>query len=151
MKAVIEADKSNVKYGITIEATDITEEKQFVMSMLQASIKAPGAEGVGLDISDAIIIQDMIMQRQNFRRIGLIIGYKMAKKEQQAIANKQKMIELQGEQIKQPELIKAQVQQQEQQFEMQKMERQFYFDYILKYTVPPGAPIPQQQTTGNKV
>ena len=147
MKAVIEADKSNVKYGITIEATDITEEKQFVMSMLQASIKAPGTEGTGLDISDVIIIQDMIMQRQNFRRIGLIIGYKMAKKEQQAIANKQKMIELQGEQIKQPELIKAQVQQQEQQFEMQKMERQFYFDYILKYTVPPGAPIPQQQTT----
>jgi hypothetical protein len=160
MKAIIDADKNHVKYGITIEATDITEEKQFVLAMLQASIKAPGSEGTGLDISDAIIIQDMIMQRQNFRRIGLIIGYKMAKKERQAIANKQKMIELQGEQIKQPEMIKAQVQQQNQQFEMQKLEmehalklqeneRQFYFDYILKYTVPPGAPIPQQQITGN--
>ena len=151
MRSIVEADKNNVKYGITIEATDITEEKQFVLAMLQASIKAPGSEGTGLDISDAIIIQDMIMQRQNFRRIALIIGYKMAKKEQQAIANKQRMIELQGEQIKQPELIKAQVQQAEQQFEMQKIERQFYYDYILKYTVPPGAPVPQQQTnTGNK-
>jgi hypothetical protein len=158
MKAVVDADKNNVKYGITIEATDITEEKQFVMSMLQASIKQPGTEFAGLDISDAIIIQDMIMQRQNFRRIGLIIGYKMAEKERQARQQKVKMIELQGEQIKQPEMIKAQVQQQNQQFELQRLEKesalesqkikeQFYYDYILKYTVPFGTPVPQQQTT----
>jgi hypothetical protein len=150
MKVVVDAEKDHVKYGIKIEATDITEEKQNIIAMLSASIKQPGSGESGkLDISEAILIQDMIMQGQNFRRIGLIIGYKMRKKEQEARLVAQQNIQLQGEQIKQPELIKAQVKQQEQQFELQKMDKDFYYQYMIKWGVPPGYMPPQGMQQGN--
>jgi hypothetical protein len=118
--------------------------------MLGAAIKQPGSQEVGkLDISDAIIIQDMIMQGQNFRRIGLILGYTMRKKEQEARKITQENIKLQGQQIQQPELIKAQVQQQSQQFELAKMDKEFYYDYMIKWGVPPGSLPPQQLQQGN--
>jgi hypothetical protein len=121
------------------------------MAMLGSAIKQPGSPEMGkLDISDAIIVQDMIMQGQNFRRIGLILGYKMRKKEQEARKIQQENIQLQGEQIKAPELIKQQAMQETQQFELVKMEKQFYFDFILKYGVPPGSVPPEQlQQQGN--
>lgn len=150
MKSVIDAEKNNVKYGIRIEATDITEEKQNLIAMLGSSVKQPGSPETGkLDISDAIIIQDMIMQGQNFRRIGLILGYKMRKKEQEARMIQQQNIQLQGEQIKVPEMIKYQAQQEAQQFEMAKMDKQFYYDYTIKWGVPPGS-LPPEQLQGNK-
>ena len=149
MKAVIDAEKSHVKYGIKIEATDITEEKQNIISMLGAAIKAPGSEESGkLDLSEAIIVQDMILQRQNFRRIGLIIGYMLRKKERQAVAIKQQNIELQGEVLKQPELIKQQAQKEQQAFELQKIDKEFYYNYMLKWGVPPGN-IPLTQSVWN--
>jgi hypothetical protein len=151
MKAVVDAEKNHVKYGIRIEASDITEEKQNILMMLNASIKAPGSDEVGkLDMSEAIIIQDMILQRQNFRRIGLILGYMLRKKEEQAKIQKQEMIKLQGEQLKQPEIIKQQTQQVEQNFELQKMDKQFYYDYIIKWGVAPGSvPFEKLQNKGN--
>ena len=149
MKVVMDAEKNHVKYGIRIEATDVTEEKQNLMAMLTAAIKQPGSDEVGkIDMSDAIIIQDMILQGQNFRRIGLILGYTLRKKEKEAIVIKQQNIELQGQQIQQPEIIKAQAQQQQQQFELQKMDKQFYYDYMIKWGAPPGQP-PIEQQQGN--
>lgn len=150
MRVVIEAEKSHVRYGIKIEATDITEEKQNIIGMLSASIKAPGSGETGkLDISEAILIQDMILQGQNFRRIGLIIGYMMRKKEQEARLVQQQNIQLQGEQLKQPEIIKAQNQQNQNQFELQKIDKEFYYDYMIKWGVPPGY-LPPEQLQGNK-
>lgn len=150
MKCIIDAEKNHVKYGIRIEASDITEEKQNIIAMLGAAIKAPGSDEVGkLDLSEAILIQDMIMQRQNFRRIGLILGYKLSKKEKEAQLIKQKNIELQGEQIKIPELIKQQAQKEQQQFELQKLEREFYYDYIIKWGAPPGYPPVETKKEGN--
>jgi hypothetical protein len=150
MKCVLDAEKNHVKYGIRIEATDITEEKQNLMAMLSAAIKQPGSPEMGkLDMSDALIIQDMIMQGQNFRRIGLILGYTMRKKEQQARMIQQQNIQLQGEQIKVPEMIKYQAQQETQQFEWQKMDKQFQYDYMIKWGVPPGALPPEQMQQGN--
>lgn len=150
MKAVVEAEKNHVKYGIRIEATDITEEKQNLMAMLGAAIKQPGSPETGkLDMSDALIIQDMIMQGQNFRRIGLILGYTMRKKEQEARRIQQENIQLQGEQIKVPEMIKYQAQQEQQQWEWQKMDKEFYYDYMIKWGVPPGSVPPEQMQQGN--
>ena len=63
-------------------------------------------------------------------------------------SEKEKMIQLQGEQIKQPELIRAETDKKAQDFELQKMREQFNLDYILKYTVPYGTPVPEQN--GNK-
>ena len=149
MKAVVDAEKNHVEYGITIFAKDITEEKQNILAMLGGSMKAPGSQETGkLDVSEAILIQDMIMQGQNFRRIGLVLGYKLRKKEQEARAIAQQNIELQGQQIQQPELIKMEAQKQQQQFELTKMDKEFYYDYMIKWGVPPGS-LPPEQLTGN--
>ena len=149
MKIFVEAEHNHVKYGITIEATDITEEKQTLMAYIAAVLKQPGSGEVGkLDISDAIFIQDMVMQGQNFRRIAMILGYKMRKKEQEARVFQQENIKLQGEQLQQPELIKQASQKEQQAFELQKMDKQFGYDYMIKWGVPPGQ-TPLTQTTGN--
>lgn len=147
MKVVVDAERNHVKYGIKIEATDITEEKQTIMAMLGVAIKQPGSGELGkLDMGDVMIIQDMILQGQNFRRIGLIIGYKLRKKEQEARAIQQQNIQLQGEQLQKPEMIKYQAQQEQNQFEMAKIDKEYYYKYMVKWGVPPGqVPLPQAQ------
>lgn len=149
MKAVVDAERNHVKYGIKIEATDITEEKQSIMTMLGVAIKQPGSGELGkLDMSDVMIIQDMILQGQNFRRIGLILGYKLRKKDQEARAIQQQNIQLQGEQLQKPEMIKYQAQQEQNQFELTKMDKEYFYKYMVKWGVPPGQ-LPLQQAQGN--
>lgn len=149
MKVFVEAEHNNVRYGISIEATDITEEKQTLMAYIASVLKQPGSGEVGkLDISDAIMIQDMVMQGQNFRRIAMILGYKMRKKEQEARVFQQENIKLQGQQLQQPELIKQAAQKEQQAFELEKMDKQFGYDYMVKWGVPPGQ-TPLQQASGN--
>ena len=138
MKAFVEAEKNNVEYGIKIEASNIDERKQAILNLLQVSIDPSGQEGSGkLDMSEAIIIYDMIFQRQNLRRIGLVLGYMLRKKERQAREWKLKYIQEQNNGLAQIEQQKAQAKQVEMQHEDYMAEKKFVADFILKYGVAP--------------
>jgi len=138
MKAFVEAEKNNVEYGIKIEASNIDERKQAILNLLQVSIDPSGQEGSGkLDMSEAIIIYDMIFQRQNLRRIGLVLGYMLRKKERQAREWKLKYIQEQNNGLAQIEQQKQQAKQIEMQHEDYMAEKKFVADFILKYGVAP--------------
>ncbi len=169
MQVVLMAEKDNVQYGITIEARDISEMKQFIESILAASIKGSMEGGGGmLDASEVILIRDMIEQKQNMRMISLTLGYILRKKGKERELEKMKAIELQGEQLRKVEQEKQQYKKGDQMFELLKLQKEFEYDFFLKYGYSPteamkkaaggmapqpqqgmpqeqGVPVPQQQ------
>jgi hypothetical protein len=138
MKAVVDAEKNHVEYGIFIEASDITEEKRNIMALIQAAISPDGADGTGkLTPSEAIIIIDMIHQRQNLRRIGFVLGYMLRRKEKEAAQKQQQMIQIQGQQNKELEMIKTQAAEQARAWEAQKIQMEFWSQFTIKHGTPP--------------
>ena len=159
MKAVLDAEKNHVEYGISITATDISEEKRNIMAMLQSFI-APSPDGSN-HMAEGLVVMDMIHQGQNLRRVGLILGYlmeKKAQKEQAATAANQKA---QADSITRDLQLKQQAALQAQDFEMERIKRQSEADFIIKWgktmaevlgkpndvqsPAPPTQPQPQMQ------
>lgn len=136
MKAFLDAEKNNIEYGFTIEASDITEEKRNIMTMLQ-QFSAPNPDGSPGNISEVLQIMDMIRQRQNLRRIGLIIGYKMEKKAEKLQADKEANIKAQNEQLAMLEDKKVQAAKQVQDYEFELLDRKFWADFTVKWGKPP--------------
>jgi hypothetical protein len=158
MKTIMLAEKSNVDYGISIEARDISEMKLFIEEVLGASIKASSGEGGGLlDASEVILIRDMMDQRQNMRMISLTLGYMLRKKGKEREMQKMQAIEAQGKQNQELLAQQEQGKQQERVFEMAKIQKEFESDYAVKWQVypqeamrramatPPGQAVPGQQ------
>jgi len=139
MKVFVDAEKSDVEYGIKIEASSIDERKQAILSLLQISIDTAGTgdETGKLSVDEAIKIYDMIFQRQNLRRIGLILGWMLKRKKREAREWKMKFIQQQNEGLAQIEQQKAQAKQVELQHESFMADKKFRADFILKYGVPP--------------
>lgn len=156
MKAFLDAEKNNIEYGFTIEATDITEEKRNIMAMLQSFI-APAPDGSN-HMAEGLMIMDMIRQRQNLRRIGLILGYKMEKAAEKLQADKEANIKAQNEQLAMLEDKKLQAAKQLQDYEFEAIDRKFWAEFTVKWGKPPdqvfGSPdsnmdaIAQQQAPG---
>ena len=134
MKAVVEAEKNDVEYGINMEASDITEEKRNIMSLIQQAITPTGSGDQGkLSPSEGIIIIDMIHQRQNLRRIGLILGYWIKRKEKEMHKRKLQLIEAQGQQVNQLKIIEAQTKQEERSAKAQQAYADFRYKFIIEY------------------
>jgi hypothetical protein len=151
MRILLEADKSNVEYGINIKASDLAEEKAAIMSFIQVSIKPTGSDDQSkLSISEAIFIQDMVLQRQNLRRIGMILGFMLRQKEKQAEASKKEFIQLQGQQNIQLEEAKKEAQRDKGEFELEKQREKFQFDYIIQYNGP-YIPKAQKAVAGQQI
>lgn len=139
MKSVLDAEKNHVEYGITIEASDITEEKQAILAMIQQAITPTGEDGMGalLDPSESVIVMDMVHQRQNLRRIGLVLGWMLKKKKREQDEQKKNYIALQGQQNKELEQVKAQAQREQHQFEMEKIQAEFWSQFTITHGTPP--------------
>jgi len=156
MKSILMAEKNNVEYGIKIEARDITEMKAFIDAILQTSLKpSPGAAGQ-LDVSDALIIKDMVEQKQNIRRIALYVGYMLRKKNMIAQQQQLEAIQTQNKGLQQLEQMKEQGKAKDRAFEMAKIQKEFENQYMLEHGINPSAamntakavqppPQPQQQ------
>ena len=80
MKSMLLAEKSNVEYGISIDARDNSSMRAFVEEVLAASMKATPGEGTLLDLPEVILVRDMMDQKQNMRLISLTLGYILRKK-----------------------------------------------------------------------
>jgi len=137
MKAVIDAEKNHVEYGITIEASDISEEKRNILTMIERAITPQGEQGVMLDASEAVIVMDMVHQRQNLRRIGLVLGYLLKKKERELERKKKEFIKLQGQQNKELEQVKAQAEKEKHKYELEKIGAEFWAEFTVKHGTPP--------------
>ena len=136
MKAVMDAEKSHVEYGISIEASDISEEKRSIMAMLQSFI-APSADGSTNNMSEGLQIMDMIHQRQNLRRIGLILGYMMKKKAEKMQEDKLANIKAQQAGLDQMEQRKTQASIQVQDFDMERINREWWSAFTVKWGKTP--------------
>jgi hypothetical protein len=158
MHTVMEAEKSNVQYGISIEARDISEMKSFIEEVLSASIKGSASgDGGLLDVSEVILIRDMMEQRQNMRMISLTLGFMLRKKGKERELNKMQAIQLQGQENQKLVQLQQKGKQEDQVFEMATIQKKFESDYMVKWGVtpqeamrramatPPGQPIPGQQ------
>jgi hypothetical protein len=134
MKMFIEAEKNHVDYGFKIEASSIDERKQAIMGLLQASIDPTGGgETAKLSVSEAVIIYDMIFQRQNLRRIGLVLGYMLRRKEREVHKKKLEYIDRQNQGLAQIEQQKQQMEAAKMQHENMLQDKKFHSDFILKY------------------
>jgi len=138
MKTIMLAEKSNVAYGISIEARDISEMKMFIEEVLSASIKASSGDSGGLlDAAEVILIRDMLEQRQNMRMISLTLGYMLRKKGKERELQKMQAIELQGQQNEKLLAKQEEGKQEERVFEMAKIQKEFEKDYAIKWGVFP--------------
>lgn len=139
MKFFVEAEKNHVDYGYKITATNIDERKQYLIGLLNASIDPSGSgESAKLSAPEALIVYDMLAQNQNIRRIGLVLGYMLRRKEKEVHEKKMAYIEQQNQGL-------ASIEQQKQQWEQLKMEhesnladKKFWADFILKYGYAPN-------------
>ena len=156
MKIVLDAEKNHVEYGFRIEATSVDERKQNIMALLQASIDPSGSGegGAKLSVSEAVIIYDMIHQRQNLRRVGLVLGYMLRRKEKEMHEKKLQYIDQQNQGLAQIEQQKQMMEQAKMQHELSLQQQKFWADYVLKFGVAPDmnalmsqnpapAPVPQ--------
>lgn len=152
MKAFLDAEKNNIEYGMSIEASDISEEKRNIMTMLQAFI-APAPDGSN-HMAEGLQIMDMLRQRQNLRRIGLILGYKMEKLAEKQQADKEANIKAQNDQLAILEDKKIQAAKQVQDYEFEVIDRKFWADFTVKWGKPPdqafGSPETIQQQAVQK-
>ena len=160
MKAVLDAEKNHVEYGITVEASDISEEKRNIMEMVKQFI-APNPDGSPSNMAEGIIIMDMIHQRQNLRRIALLLGYMMEKKAEKQNEVKAANIKAQSDQLAALEDKKIQAAKQTQDYEFERIRRQAEADFIIKWgrtmqdvlggkaqpQQPPQAPVPAAMQT----
>jgi len=141
MKAILDAEKNHVEYGIQLQATDITEKKRNIMEMLKV-FSTPSADGT-THLPEAMQILDMIETGQNIRRIGILLGYMMKKKaddeQQKSIARSK----AQNDGLAQMEQAKQQAAKQAQDYEFELMRRKFTNDYVLKYNMLPNQGIQQ--------
>lgn len=152
MQTILMAEKSNVEYGINIQARDVSEMKMFIEGILTASMQASaqGAAGM-LDPSEVILVRDMLEQNQNMRMISLTLGYMLRKKGKEKELQQMQMIELQGNQTMKAEQAKQASVEGERMFELAKMSKEFEYDYMLKYGRRPDQSLtgqPQQQAQG---
>ena len=158
MKTIMMAEKSNVAYGISIEARDISEMKMFIEEVLSASIKASSGDSGGLlDAAEVILIRDMLEQRQNMRMISLTLGYMLRKKGKERELQKMQAIELQGQQNEKLLAQQEKGKRDERVFEMAKIQKEFEADYAVKWGIfpkeamrramasAPGQPVQGQQ------
>lgn len=147
MKIILEAEKDNVQYGLKVEARDISEMRMFIEEILAASIKqnATGEVPGLLDPAEVLHVRDMLEQKQNIRFISLTLGYMLNRKGKEAEQKKMQMIELQGEQTRKAAMEQQRGKQQEQQFEMEKLLKQFEADFMLKYKEHPSQMMMQYQ------
>ena len=140
MKTLMLAEKTNVQYGIKIEARDITEMKAFVDGILQASMQATysGGSSAGLlDPSEVILVKDMMEQNQNIRMISLTLGYMLRKKGKERERAELQRIELQGQQTVKAEQEKQKNVVEERMFELAKMKKEFEKDFMVKWGYTP--------------
>ncbi len=139
MKVFVDAEKSNVEYGIKIEASNIDERKQVILALLNNSITTAGDgdETGKLSPDEAIHIYDMIFQRQNLRRIGLVLGWMLRKKKREAREWKLKYIQEQNDGLAKIEQQKAENKQLDRTHEENLADKKFWADFTIKYGVPP--------------
>jgi hypothetical protein len=146
MKVFVEAEKNNVEYGLSIKAANVAERKQAILGLLQASIDPSGSGESGkLSVSEAIIIYDMLHQNQNIRRIGLVLGYMIRKKEREAHQKKLQYIDQQNQGLAQIEQMKQQAEAQRMQHEMMMADKKFWSDFTIKYGRPPEEVLGSQE------
>lgn len=139
MKAVMMAEKSHVTYGIGVEAADITEEKRNIMMMIQQAITPTGSgDQAKLSPSEGILILDMIHQRQNIRRIGLILGSWMKRKEKEAYKQSMEKIQMQNQGLQQIKMVEANQKEKEQIATSRENFRKFQYDFMIKHGKHPN-------------
>ena len=147
MKTILMAEKSNVQYGISIEARDISEMKLFIEEVLQASIKSSG-EGAGLlDVAEVILIRDMLEQRQNMRMISLTLGYMLRKKGKEREMQKMQAIQVQGQENQKLIALQEKGKQEERVFEMGKIQKEFESDFMVKWGYTPAEAMKRAMAT----
>lgn len=135
MKAVLDAEKNHVEYGISISATDITEKKRNIMEMLKV-FSTPSADGT-THLPEAMQILDMIETGQNIRRIGILLGYMMKKKADEDHQKALDRSKAQSEGLAQIEQQKQKAALQAQDFEFEKIKREFRKEFIIKWGKTP--------------
>jgi hypothetical protein len=154
MQTVLTAEKSHVQYGISIEARDITEMKVFIEEVIAASIKGTSSgEGSGglLDPSEAILVKDMMEQRQNMRMISMTLGYMLRRKGKERELAKLKAIEAQGAQLQKVEQQKEANKDKERMFELVKLDKEFKNDFTIKWGIAPTAEMARTVAEGMNV
>ena len=138
MKVIVEAEKNHVDYGISIEASDITEEKRNIMALIQMAITPTGSgDQAKLGPGEGIQVIDMVHQRQNLRRIGLIVGYKLRRKERELHQKQLELIQAQGAQVVQMKLTEARAKEQETIAKRQQAYEDFRYKFILQHQQTP--------------
>ena len=138
MATVMAAEKNHVSYGISIEASDITEEKRNIFAMIQQAITPTGSgDQAKLSVSEGMLVLDMVHQRQNMRRIGLIVGHWTRRKEKEMAAKQMQMVQAQGQQLQQNKMIEAQQKEQDRQATEKQDYNKFRSDFIIKYGQTP--------------
>lgn len=139
MKAVVEAERNHVDYGINIEASDISEEKRVIMGMLQAAMAPEGANSQGmLSPSESVIVIDMIHQGQNLRRVGLVLGYMLRRKAKEAELKQRELIELQNKGNLEMKQMEMEAKKEERNFEIRKIQMEFWKEFTVKHGIPPA-------------
>jgi len=102
------AEKDAVQYGMVFEDKPSDEMKELIMGGASASLQARRDGKPGIDISQFMYIAQQLEAGGNIKELTSLLDYLNAKSEQQVQENKEKDIQMQGQQLQQAQAQKIQ-------------------------------------------
>lgn len=102
------AEKDAVQYGMHFEDRPSQEMKEIIMGAANASLQARRDGKPGIDISQFMYIAQQLESGGNIKELSSLLDYLNMKSEQQVQENKERDIQLQGQQLQQAQQQKMQ-------------------------------------------
>jgi hypothetical protein len=103
-----QAEKDAVQYGMFFEDKPSDKMKEIIIGGASASLQARRDGKPGIDISQFMYIAQQLESGGNIKELTALLDYLNAKSEQQVQANKERDIQMQGQQLQQAQAQKMQ-------------------------------------------
>lgn len=107
VELMVQAEKDAVQYGLRFENRPSDEMKEVITAAATASLQARRDGKPGIDMSQFIWITQQLESGGNIKELAALLEYLNIKSEQQIQANKERDIQMQGQQLQNVEATKA--------------------------------------------
>lgn len=108
MESVVRMEADGVQYGLKLKARPDREAKQTFMKWIDIALQNTREQRPGIDLNDAIFFKSQLDNGVDIGDLERQLGYTILKNKEEAQANSERMMQVQGEENRKSEELKAQ-------------------------------------------
>lgn len=109
MEALVRMEADGVQYGLSLKARPDRVAKATFMKWIELALQNTREQRPGIDLNDAIYFKSQLDNGADISELEQQLGYAILKNKEESQANSEKMIQMQGDQQRQTDAQKAQV------------------------------------------